>query len=328
MVKQKIIEFDVTDVYSLQNKVGNNPKNMNKTTENGKEKVGKSETGFSKVKGLNKEKEELNNLVQLKNENENIGIGGILFYGLPGCGKTYLAKAFAQELGWNFYSFSHADLTSQWLGESQQKIRAIFRQAKAQSPSVLFIDELDSLAINRDNDGNSHSDQKATVNQLLVELNNASDSDILVIGATNYINGLDRAFLRTGRFDLKIPIFPPDVEERKEMITYYHEQLAKELAKQGKILENWTSSQINYLAEVTKCFTSSDIKAIFNQPRIQLLLNKIETKDFYTIVNQSIDSMKNQSQLSLTQEQVRDFINDSKLNTDKIGFLKKEWDLE
>ncbi|MEH2352401.1 ATP-binding protein [Nostoc sp.] len=91
----------------------------------------------------------------------------MLFYGLPGCGKTLLANAFANESGRYFFKFSPADIVSVWIGQSQKNIRDIFAQAKKKSPSLLFIDELDSIGFNC-NEDNAHTDQKATINQLLI----------------------------------------------------------------------------------------------------------------------------------------------------------------
>jgi AAA+ superfamily predicted ATPase len=285
--------------------------------------------GLQEVKGLQEEKTFLLELKSLIDNDSNIGIGGILFYGLPGCGKTYLAKSFAQELGWNFYTFSPADIATGLIGLAQKHVKDIFKQARAKSPSILFIDELDSIAFSRDNnDGLTvHSDQKATINQLLIELNNNEEHQVLVIGATNFLKTLDPAVKRTGRFDLKIPIYPPNKIERKEMLEFYGEKLNVELQKKGKQTLTLSSADFGYIATKTARFTSSDIKTIFKRPRIDLLLNKPEVNGLERI-DKEVENMINTGQLSLRTEQVKSFITECEQNgvkSSKLEELKLEW---
>jgi SpoVK/Ycf46/Vps4 family AAA+-type ATPase len=288
--------------------------------------------GLNNVKGLVAEKARLRELKELYEGQNKLGLGGILFYGLPGCGKTYLTKCFAEEIGWNFYSFSPADLISLWIGESQKNIRNIFNQAKAKSPAILFIDELDSIAFNRDNDSNVsvHSDQKATINQLLMELNNIGEKDVLVIGATNFIKTLDPAIKRSGRFDLKIPIFPPNKDERKEILQFYVTNLNDELRSKHVIeMLSISDAEFDELANNTTQFTSSDLKALLNNPRIDLILKKTIASPVQRLLGE-IKDYKNSGQLSLNINQVRDFISECQQNhikTQKLDDLKKEWDI-
>lgn len=286
--------------------------------------------GLNNVKGLVEEKARLIQLKELYEGQHNLGIGGILFYGLTGCGKTYLAKCFAEEIGWNFYSFSPADLQSKWIGESQRNIRNIFNQAKAKSPAILFIDELDSIAFSRITDANVsiHSDQKATINQLLIELNNIGDHNVLVIGATNLIKTLDPAIKRSGRFDMKIPIFPPNKEERKEILQFYISKLNAEL-KSKEIKEKLTLSATDFetIAEKTKQFTSSDIKSLINNVRIVMILQRSSTPAMDRILTE-VDTYRNLGLLSVTDEQVKEFVGECQQNsiqTRKLDDLKEEW---
>jgi DNA replication protein DnaC len=323
---QEICEVNLTYTHSISYEIKSKSKQPNQAKE------AENIKGLKNVKGLVNEKICLLELKDLYEGHSNLGIGGILFYGLPGCGKTYLAKCFAEEIGWNFYSFSPADLQSKWVGESQKNIQNIFNQAKSKSPAILFIDELDSIAINRDNDSNVtvHSDQKSTVNQLLIELNNIDEHNVLVIGATNLIKALDRAIRRSGRFDWKIPIFPPDKKERKEILQFYVNKLNDEL-RQGQIKEilSITDTDYDMLADKTKQFTSSDLKALLNKPRIDLILNKPNSSSVDRLLLE-IDDFTKFGQLSLNIDQVKDFINECQQNhikTHKLDELKKEWDV-
>ncbi|BBD58117.1 putative ATPase [Nostoc sp. HK-01] len=273
---------------------------------------------FSQVKGLNEEKEKLNKLLKLQSKGHKGAISGILFYGLPGCGKTLLANAFANESGRYFFKFSPADIISVWIGQSQKNIRDIFVQAKKKAPSVLFIDELDSIGFNR-NDENSHTDQRATINQLLIELNNIKNSDVIVIAATNYLSGIDSALKRSGRLDWKVPIFPPNQAERVDIFKHYLSQLNVE-----------KSVNFEMLAEKSSRFTSSDIELVCREVNNAILLEEINsyltTSDVITYIHNLQDGG-----LSLTQEQVKEFLEECKqlsVKNPKLETLKLEWELD
>ncbi len=283
---------------------------------------------FKNVKGLYDEKELLKDLIKLQEENHSLGLGGILFYGLPGCGKTYLSNAFSNELKRNFFSFSPADIQSIWIGQSQKNIKDIFSQAKSKSPSLLFLDELDSIGFSRSED-QAHTDQKATINQLLLELNNLDENDILVIGATNRLHALDTALKRSGRFDLKIPIFPPNSKERADIFEYYVTLLNTELISKNRNPIEIEKVYFSYIGEESVGFTSSDVKLLVNSLRIDCLLNK----PYATDKNQLIRKIKrfiNEGQRTLKKEDVLTFIIECESNdsySPKIEFLKQEWNL-
>jgi len=321
---QKIVEVNFSNIYTQT--YTNKSKGKQVASDNAKPIF----KGLKNVMGLKDEQTRLLELKDLYEGHYNLGVGGILFYGLPGCGKTYLAKSFAEEIGWNFYSFSPADLISAYIGESQKNIQSIFNQAKAKCPAILFIDELDSIAFNRDNnsDGTIHSDQKATINQLLIEINNIAEYNVLVIGATNFIKGIDPAIRRSGRFDLKIPIFPPNKEERKEILQFYVANINEEL-KSREIKEKLTISDKEYdlLAEKTKKFTSSDLKVLLNRPRINLIQHKANSSSIDNLLIE-IDDFINSGQSSLQNSQVEAFITEcqqNRINTKKLVELKTEW---
>jgi len=273
---------------------------------------------FSQVKGLNEEKEKLTKLLKLQSKGYKGSIGGILFYGLPGCGKTLLANAFANESGRYFFKFSPADIVSVWIGQSQKNIRDIFAQAKKKSPSLLFIDELDSIGFNR-NEDNAHTDQKATINQLLIELNNLQNSDVIVIAATNYLSGIDSALKRSGRLDWKIPIFPPDRGERIDLFKHYLSKID---------LNQLVNFEI--LADKSVRFTSSDIELVCREIKNAILLEEINsaltTSDVITYINNLQDGG-----LSLSEEQVQGFLEECKrmsVKNPKLETLKLEWGLD
>jgi len=143
---------------------------------------------------------------------------GILLSGDPGNGKTFMAEALAGSLHLPFISVSNGDFASRWVNNTTENVVKVFRDAAAQAPCVLFIDEIDSLISNRDNASSSEEGPKIT-NTLLTEIVNIRRAGVVLIAATNFIDRLDPAAIREGRFDFKIEITPPDAAARKHLIT-------------------------------------------------------------------------------------------------------------
>lgn len=283
---------------------------------------------FEQVKGLHEEKAMLTDLIQLQGEHHSLGLGGIIFYGLSGCGKTYLSNAFASELGRHFFSFSPADIQSMWIGQTQKNIKDLFSQAQSKSPSLLFMDELESIGFSRNNQ-HAHTDQKATINQLLIEMNNIDESNVLVVGATNKISQLDSALKRSGRFDLKIPIFPPNEQERAEIFNYYLELLNQELAQKQRDVIKVEQVYFDYLGEESVGLTSSDIKTLMNRLRIDNLLKKPNATNADLLVTR-VKKFIQEGQRTLSKDDVRGFIDECQRNdqySPKIAFLLDEWNL-
>lgn len=273
---------------------------------------------FDQVKGLAEEKEKLGKILRLQSKGIKSGIGGILLFGLPGCGKTLLANAFANESGRYFFKFSPADIQSMWISQSQKNVKDIFAQDKKKSPSVLFIDELDSIGFSR-NEAQAHTDQKATINQLLIELNNAKDSDVIVIAATNCLSRIDSALKRSGRLDWKIPLFPPDKLERAALFRHYLSQIEVSLG-----LVN-----CELLAEQSSRFTSSDIELVCREVRNAVLLEEISsnvtTADLITYITNVQDGG-----LTLDATQVQEFLDECRslsVRSPKIDALRAEWSI-
>ncbi|AWB27868.1 AAA family ATPase [Halococcoides cellulosivorans] len=152
---------------------------------------------------------------------QRYGLGatdGVLLYGPPGCGKTYMAGAVAGELGFNFIEVGPTDFASKWVGQAPQNVENVFEAAREHSPCIVFIDEIDAVAGDRSSDMTNSEQQM--VNQLLTELQSDND-DVVVIGATNYLDDIDDAILRSGRFDERIEVPPPDPAAREEIFALH-----------------------------------------------------------------------------------------------------------
>ncbi|WP_276254032.1 AAA family ATPase [Halomontanus rarus] len=177
-------------------------------------------------------------------------VSGVLLHGPPGCGKTYVAGAVAGELEYAFLSVSPADLASKYMGKPAENVQDIFEIARANRPCVLFLDEIDALAGARENDGSTS--ERQMVNQLLTELEDVGE-DVLVLAATNLIDDVDDAILRTGRFDERIEVPPPDAEARHEILEIHLEgrPLADELDLDSLVdaSAGYASSDLEYVAE-------------------------------------------------------------------------------
>ncbi|WP_128477554.1 AAA family ATPase [Halorussus pelagicus] len=150
---------------------------------------------------------------------ERYGLGvtdGVLLYGPPGCGKTHMAGALAGELDRHFLSISPSDLTSKWVGEAADNVADVFAVARANAPCLVFIDEIDAVASDRS--GEMTNTEQQMVNQLLAELEGASDEDVVVLAATNLVEDVDDAVLRSGRFDERVEVSPPDAAAREAIL--------------------------------------------------------------------------------------------------------------
>ncbi|MFB6097258.1 MAG: CDC48 family AAA ATPase [Haloferacaceae archaeon] len=185
---------------------------------------------------------------------------GVLLYGPPGTGKTLMAKAVANETNANFISVRGPQLLSKWVGESEKAIRQTFRKARQVSPTIVFFDELDSLAPSRGQEiGNNVSER--VVNQLLTELDGLEEmGDVMVIGATNRPDMIDPALLRSGRFDRLVMVGQPD-EEGREQILQIHTG-ATPLAPDVSLRE---------IAEITDGYVGSDLESIAREAAIEAL---------------------------------------------------------
>ena len=185
---------------------------------------------------------------------------GVLLYGPPGTGKTLMAKAVANETNANFISVRGPQLLSKWVGESEKAIRQTFRKARQVSPTVIFFDELDSLAPGRGSETGSNVSERV-VNQLLTELDGLEDmEDVMVIGATNRPDMIDPALIRSGRFDRLVMIGEPDTEGREQILRIHTQDTP--LAADVSLRE---------LAERTGGYVGSDLESIAREAAIEAL---------------------------------------------------------
>lgn len=193
---------------------------------------------FSDVKGIEEFKEELQEIVDyLKNPEKYEELGaqipkGVLLTGPPGTGKTLMAKALAGESGCTFYYKAGSEFDEKYVGRGSARIRKLFDEARKNSPAIVFIDEIDSVAGKR----GLNSTGNDTINQILCELDGFRQKDrVIFIGATNMEDSIDPAIKRPGRFDKIINVSLPDVKGREEIIDYY---LKKITTSEGKKIFN------------------------------------------------------------------------------------------
>ena len=228
---------------------------------------------WKKIGGLENVKESLKESVEwpLKYSSsfKQLGIKppkGILLYGPPGCGKTLLAKAVANESGANFISVKGPELLSMWVGESEKHVREIFRRARQVSPSIIFFDEIDSLVPKRGY-GSDNQATERVVSQLLSELSGLEDlKDVMVIAATNRPDILDPALLRPGRFDRQILVPTPDEKSRLEVFKVHTKDMP---------LDN---VDIKKLSKETQGFSGADIEALIREAALNSMRKNIESK--------------------------------------------------
>ena len=179
---------------------------------------------------------------------------GVLLYGLPGTGKTMLAKAVANESEANFISIKGPEVLSKWVGESEKAIREVFRKARQAAPTIIFFDELDSITPVRGSGYGGSQVTERVISQILTELDGLEElKDVVVIGATNRIDIVDPALLRPGRFDKLLNVPVPDLEARKDILRIHLEK--KPLAEDVKI---------DQLAEKTEGYSGADLAALCN----------------------------------------------------------------
>lgn len=219
-------------------------------------------TTFSDVAGADEEKEELTEIVEfLKEPSKFDSLGaripkGVLLVGPPGTGKTLLARATAGEASVPFFSISGSDFVEMYVGVGASRVRDLFDQAKKNSPSIIFIDEIDAVGRHRGAGmGGGHDEREQTLNQLLVEMDGfGANEGVIIIAATNRPDILDPALLRPGRFDRQVAVGYPDIRGREDILKVH---------ARGKPLA--PDVDLSVIARSTVSFTGADLENLLNE---------------------------------------------------------------
>jgi len=222
-------------------------------------KVKEKGKGFDLIAGMNDLKDTLyQDIILPLNEKElyeqyKVSIpNGMLLYGPPGCGKTFIAQKFAEEINYNYVELKPSDLASIYVHGTQEKIAKLFNDAKEKAPTIIFIDEVDAILPNRE--GDLSQSFASEVNEFLAQMTECHQNGIFIIAATNRPEKIDPAILRTGRMDKVIYLAPPDLTARKEMFNLHLQDRPTE-----------KDIDVDLLAEKTNLYVGSDIKFLVNE---------------------------------------------------------------
>ncbi len=279
--------------------------------------------GFSAIAGMNDLKNQLQvdviDALRNPEEYEKYGVtipNGMLLYGPPGCGKTFFAKHFAEEVGFNFMMIKPSTLKSRYVNATQENIAKMFEEAEENAPTIIFIDEMNELVPNRDSE--VHEMAKSAVNEMLAQMDRTGEKGIFIIGATNYPHMIDPAILRAGRLDKKFYLSPPDFQARKAMFEMYLKSRPIDFGIDYEKLSKLTESYV--AADIELIVNDASRNALKNKERISmdLLLNVIKS----TKPSVSISELDKYEQLN--KKLTGDHISTINKNNERpsIGFKK------
>jgi cell division protease FtsH len=258
---------------------------------------------FKDVAGLEGAKEEVQEIVDfLKNPSKYTVLGGkipkgALLVGPPGTGKTLLAKAVAGEAKVPFFSLSGSDFVEMFVGVGASRVRDLFKQAKDKSPAIIFIDEIDAIgrARGKNNITGSNDERENTLNQLLTEMDGfGTNTNVIVIAATNRADVLDKALMRAGRFDRQIYVDLPDLKERREIFKVH----LKPLKSDAKL-------DIDFLAKQTPGFSGADIANVCNESALiaaRKNKKKVGRQDFLDAVDRIVGGLEKKNKIITPDE--------------------------
>jgi len=260
-------------------------------------------TTFKDVAGLEGAKEEIQEIVDfLKNPKKYTVLGGkipkgALLVGAPGTGKTLLAKAVAGEAKVPFFSLSGSDFVEMFVGVGASRVRDLFKQAKDKSPAIIFIDEIDAIgrARGKNNFTGSNDERENTLNQLLTEMDGfGTDTNVIVLAATNRADILDKALMRAGRFDRQIYVDLPDLNERREIFKVHLKPL--------KVVK---SLDIEFLAKQTPGFSGADIANVCNEAALiaaRKNRKSVGKQDFLDAVDRIVGGLEKKNKIVTDDE--------------------------
>jgi cell division protease FtsH len=267
------------------------------------EKGGDLGITFKDVAGQAGAKQEIQEIVDfLKNPQKYTDLGGkipkgALLVGPPGTGKTLLAKAVAGEAGVPFFSMSGSDFVEMFVGVGASRVRDLFAQAKAKSPCIIFIDEIDAVGRARSKNPamGGNDERENTLNALLTEMDGfGTNSGIIILAATNRVDMLDSALLRAGRFDRQINVDLPDLNERKEVFMVHLKPLKLD-----------PSVDVDFLARQTPGFSGADIANVCNEAALIAARHNSHTvgkQDFLDAVDRIIGGLEKKTKIMTTAE--------------------------
>ncbi|KFF15624.1 ATP-dependent zinc metalloprotease FtsH [Flavobacterium hydatis] len=260
-------------------------------------------TTFKDVAGLEGAKEEIQEIVEfLKNPEKYTNLGGkipkgALLVGPPGTGKTLLAKAVAGEAQVPFFSLSGSDFVEMFVGVGASRVRDLFKQAKEKSPAIIFIDEIDAVgrARGKSNMSGGNDERENTLNQLLTEMDGfGTNSNVIVLAATNRADVLDKALMRAGRFDRQIFVDLPDIRERAEIFQVH-------LAPLKKV----EGLDLDFLAKQTPGFSGADIANVCNEAALIAARNNktaVDRQDFLDAVDRIVGGLEKKNKIITPEE--------------------------